>query len=73
MTANLYSKTLIANWVEEVSEGIHIQTSSLIIFIIQIDLVSTQRQCAHLEEGNRNPDGTLHTKLHRAGHKVMTS
>ena len=33
----------------------------------------TQRQCAHLEEGTRRPDGTLSASLHRCGHRGLLS
>ncbi|XP_011406275.1 PREDICTED: sperm-associated antigen 8-like [Amphimedon queenslandica] len=32
-----------------------------------------ERQCEPLETGNRNPDGTLCTNLHRVGHKGLLS
>lgn len=61
MTANrLQSKTLISNWVEEVSERT--------LFITHF-FSRNQRQCAGLDEGNRCADGTLSTSLHRNGHR----
>ena len=34
---------------------------------------SAQRQCAHLEEGIRRPDGTLSPALHQQGHRGILS
>ena len=91
MSTNLNSKTLIANWVEDVRvlcvEKLwklppphpsspssllppHPSSPSLLLPPSSSSLL-LQRQCAHLEEGNRNKDGTLMTKLHREGHKVL--
>ena len=107
MSTNLNSKTLIANWVEEVrvlcawqSHGKTVHVEKLwklppsFLSLLPLPSPSSflplpppsslsllpppspsflllQRQCAHLEEGNRNQDGTLMTKLHREGHKVL--
>ena len=80
MSTNLNSKTLIANWVEEVRIlpwknclcGKVVEASFLPLPPPSSPpLLLLQRQCAHLEEGNRNKDGTLMTKLHREGHKVL--
>lgn len=60
------SRTLIDNWVEEVGS---VTLGTLVC--APKSSRSLQRQCAHLEDGtDRNPDGTLSSKLHRYGHKV---
>ena len=73
MSTNVNSKTLIANWVEEVRQS-HGKLDWVVLVVNPPPsslLTLLQRQCAHLEEGNRNKDGTLSTKLHREGHKVL--
>lgn len=85
MTTNLQNKTLIANWVEEVRSHASVEmarverpTGSMCsLFHCMLEAISSsasaQRQCAHLEEGIRRPDGTLSPALHQQGHRGILS
>ena len=63
--SDMQSKTLIANWVEEV----YTPDFFLCREYLSREFVSHQRQCAGLDQENRRTDGTLSTSLHRSGHQ----